>query len=183
MMLKRLIATAALVLPLSMALYAVAEQKCASGAAPDTVKTTVINSKGKTLGNVTLTEADNHGVLVTAELKGLTEGWHAFHIHEKGVCTAPDFKSAGGHFNPEKKAHGFESDHGAHAGDLPNAHVGKDGKLVLQYLAPGVTLKDGPNSLLDADGSAIVLHEKADDYKSDPAGDAGGRVACGAFTK
>ena len=134
---------------------------------------------GKSLGTAALEETPR-GVLITVELAGLPPGEHAFHIHETGKCEAP-FKTAGGHFNPEHHKHGIMAADGAHAGDLPNVFASADGKTHFQALALGVTLKKGaPTSLLDADGSALVVHAKADDLMGDPAGNAGDRIACGA---
>ncbi len=136
------------------------------------------NAQGQKVGEATLAETP-HGVLLTVTITDLPPGTHAFHIHETGACTAP-FKSAGGHFNPAHKQHGVENPQGMHAGDLPNITVPAGGKLNFDAFASGVTLKKGkPNSLLDKDGSALVVHAGADDYKSDPAGNAGDRIACG----
>ena len=113
----------------------------------------------------------------TDRLTGLA-GEHAFHIHAVGKCEPP-FTTAGGHFNPAQHKHGFMSGEG-HAGDMPNLHVPEGGALSIEVLNRDVTLAKGkPNSVFDADGSAIVIHAKADDYKSDPAGNAGDRIACG----
>jgi len=128
-------------------------------------------------GESTLQETP-HGVLLHAVFQNVPQGWHALHIHEIGKCEPPDFKSAGGHFNPDKKEHGYNNPNGYHAGDLPNVYAGPSGKIDVQLLVPSVTLEKGPNSLLDKDGSALVLHEKADDYKTNPAGNAGKRIGC-----
>ena len=109
-------------------------------------------------------------------------GVHAFHIHAVGKCEPPDFKSAGPHFNPDQTRHGIMSPEGPHAGDLPNIHVPADGKLEVEFLNPVVTLSQ-ESALLDEDGSAIVIHAGADDYKTDPAGNAGDRIACGVIAK
>ncbi len=138
---------------------------------------TFINVQGESIGTAAL-KATPNGVLIQAELQNLPEGWHAFHIHETGTCTPPDFASAGGHYNPQGHAHGYKVEGGYHAGDLPNVYVNADGKLTLDVLASHVTLDDGPHGLLDENGSALVIHAKADDYVSQPAGDAGGRIAC-----
>ena len=103
-------------------------------------------------------------------------------MHETGKCEPP-FKTAGGHFNPGKKDHGALLATGAHAGDLPNVFAAADGTLKFELLAPGLTLAAGPNSVFDADGSSVVLHAKADDYRSQPAGDSGDRIACGVLAR
>src|SRR6185295_19332758 len=136
------------------------------------------SANSQPIGEATLTQTP-HGVLVTASLHDVPPGEHGFHIHEKGECTPP-FTSAGGHFNPKKLAHGFENPKGPHAGDRPNVIVPADGKLKVEFLARGVTLEKGkPGSLLDGDGSTLVLHAGQDDYRSDPAGNSGDRIACG----
>jgi superoxide dismutase, Cu-Zn family len=118
-------------------------------------------------------------VLIAVDLHDLKPGTHAIHLHETGKCEGPAFKTAGGHFNPAKKQHGFMTAEGPHAGDLPNIDVGADGKAKAEFIAGDATLAD----LQDADGSALVIHAKNDDYKSQPAGDAGDRVACGVIAK
>ncbi|MEZ5829319.1 MAG: superoxide dismutase family protein, partial [Hyphomicrobiales bacterium] len=134
---------------------------------------------GNQVGTVTLFEAPS-GVLLDVDLTAVPSGDHAFHIHETGKCEAPDFKSAGGHFNPEEDKHGLLNKAGPHAGDMPNIHVPETGKLMIEILNQRIDLNDG---LLDDDGSAIVIHEGPDDYVTDPAGDAGPRIACGVITK
>lgn len=135
------------------------------------------DTDGNEVGKVSLHETPN-GALFDISLKGLPEGTHAFHIHETGKCEPP-FKSAGGHFNPTGAKHGLLQEDGPHAGDFPNIHV-PEGELRVEYLNQRVTLLKGKDgSLLDDDGSAIVIHEGGDDYKTDPAGEAGNRIACG----
>ena len=102
----------------------------------------------------------------------------AFHIHETGRCDPP-FESAGGHLNPEGKKHGKDNPGGPHAGDLPNLEVPDSGRVKLQLDVKGVSIDGGPGALLDGDGAALVIHDGADDYKTDPAGNAGKRLACG----
>ena len=136
------------------------------------------DAQGKTVGRVELVETP-HGVLASVTLTGAAPGEHAFHVHETGKCDAPTFESAGGHFNPRKAQHGFLNAKGPHAGDLPNLHVPSSGQLEFEAFLDGVTLKKGANSLEDADGAALVLHAKPDDHRSDPAGEAGDRIACG----
>lgn len=120
-----------------------------------------------------------HGVLVHAELTGLPPGVHGFHIHTTGACEPP-FQSAGGHFNPSGVKHGILAAEGPHAGDMPNIHVPESGALEIEYLNPMVSLTEGGDGyLLDDDGSAMMIHAGADDYASDPTGNAGDRIACG----
>jgi Cu-Zn family superoxide dismutase len=135
------------------------------------------DAAGKEVGVVQLLETPN-GLLIVVNVDGLTPGPHAIHIHETGKCEPP-FQTAGGHFNPSGKSHGFNSPAGWHAGDLPNIYADAQGSVRVEVFAPGVSLQSGEHRLLDEDGSAFVIHEHADDQKSDPAGDAGGRVACG----
>ena len=136
-------------------------------------------------------DGTNHGVAIVAEGDGkllvdvegigLTPGEHGAHIHMTGTCDAPDFKSAGGHWNPTQKEHGMKNPSGHHLGDFMNLKVGSDGKGVMRAEIPRGTLKTGTNAMFDADGAAFVIHADADDLKSDPAGNAGARIACGVF--
>jgi Cu-Zn family superoxide dismutase len=136
------------------------------------------DGKGQKVGDALL-EQTPHGVLITLDLSRLPPGTHAFHIHETGKCEPP-FKTAGGHFNPTGRKHGIKSEAGEHSGDLPNLTVGEDGRAKVQFVAADVTLRMGEkNSLFDADGSALVIHAGVDDHKTDPAGAAGDRIACG----
>jgi Cu-Zn family superoxide dismutase len=137
---------------------------------------------GQDFGTVSFAETPA-GVLITAELKGLPPGVHGFHLHEKGACT-PDFKAAGGHFNPTGAEHGFMAEGGPHAGDMPNIHVPDSGSLTIEVLDPYISLKEGmEETLFDDDGTAVVIHAGADDYTSQPSGDAGDRIACGVVEK
>ena len=149
--------------------------------AQEPAKADIKDAQGQTIGTATLTETP-HGVLIHTILTKAPAGTHAFHIHQTGACVAP-FTTAGGHFNPAMKQHGITNPMGMHAGDMPNIEVPASGQLTFDVLASGVTLAAGPNSVFDADGSALVLHQTGDDYKSDPAGNAGGRIACGVITK
>src|SRR5215467_3998170 len=123
------------------------------------------------------------GVRVLLDVKNLPPGIKAVHIHEVGRCEAPSFASAGGHFNPTNAQHGFDNPRGPHAGDLPNITVDADGQGHLEYTDPLVNLRTGPASLLEGRGTALVLHEKEDDNRTDPAGDSGVRIACGVVTR
>ncbi len=147
-------------------------------ASAQTANATLKNAEGKDVGTATLAQTP-HGVLVRLSLKGMPAGERAFHIHAVGKCEPP-FASAGGHFNPGGKKHGILVSEGAHAGDMPNLHVPASGELVVEVMNAAVTLeKNRPNSLFHSDGTALVIHAGKDDYRSDPAGDAGGRIACG----
>lgn len=149
-----------------------------SGKTSDMIKAPLINAEGNEIGEVTLTEGKD-GVTIRVVAEGLTPGEHGFHIHEKGECEPPSFESAGGHFNPTNKEHGFENPKGFHLGDLLNIEVDEDGTVDAIVTTAEVTLQKGQeNSILDKDGSTIMVHEKADDYKTDPAGNSGERIAC-----
>lgn len=131
------------------------------------------NLEGDSVGQVQLRETP-HGLIVTGEFSALPAGAHGFHIHAVGECEPP-FQSAGGHFNPDDQQHGMENPQGLHAGDLPNIHVPASGELTVEHFAIGLAL----DQVLDEDGSAMMVHAGADDYETDPAGDAGDRIACG----
>lgn len=145
-----------------------------------TARAALLDARGDTIGMVQLTEAGAGGVLLHVRASDLSPGVHAIHIHQTGRCEAPDFSSAGGHYAPQDRAHGLMHPDGMHAGDLVNLFAHDDGTVELERLARNVTLHDGQeHTLFDGDGSAIVIHAGADDYRSQPSGDAGGRVACG----
>jgi Cu-Zn family superoxide dismutase len=147
-------------------------------AAAQSAKATLKNAEGKEVGRAALTQTPA-GVLIRLTVKGLPAGERAFHIHSVGKCEPP-FTSAGGHFNPGGRKHGLMAADGHHAGDLPNLHVPAGGELIVEVLNPAVTLEKGKaNSLFGPQGTALVIHAGKDDYKTDPTGDAGGRIACG----
>ena len=138
----------------------------------------LMTADGANVGVATFVETAT-GVDISVEVSGLEAGEHGIHIHAVGLCEAPDFTSAGGHFNPFGAEHGFDNPNGPHAGDLPNLEIGEDGTGSLQYTNTLITLGEGEGSLFDEDGSALVIHAGMDDHTTDPAGDSGARVACG----
>jgi Cu-Zn family superoxide dismutase len=136
-------------------------------------------SAGVDAGTATFSEAkDGSSLTIKLELKNLPFGQHAVHIHQNAVCDAPDFKGAGGHFNPDNKQHGVDNPMGHHAGDMPqNVTVGENHSGEATFKVPYLTLAaDAPTSVI---GHSIMIHEKADDMKTDPTGNAGNRIACG----
>lgn len=139
----------------------------------------VKTADGQVLGLVEALETASGQVLVTISLSNVPAGVHAAHFHETGDCSAPDFTSAGGHIAGDAQ-HGIMAEGGPHPGDLPNVTVQDDGAAQLQFFNPRIELE---THLLDEDGAAFVLHAGADDYESQPSGDAGGRIACGVFAK
>jgi superoxide dismutase, Cu-Zn family len=134
--------------------------------------------RGAQVGKATLTDTAE-GVRIAGEVNHLPPGEHGFHIHEKGMCDAPGFQSAGGHYNPAGTDHGGPNTERRHAGDLGNLRVGDDGRAVFDITARGVTLRKGPQSLLDGAGTSLMVHAKGDDLASNPAGNSGDRIACG----
>jgi Cu-Zn family superoxide dismutase len=146
-------------------------------------KVKMVNGDRQEIGEVTVSETPS-GVLIRLDLQRnpakVAPGTHAVHIHEVGQ-SVPPFQSAGAHLNPLKKKHGFLDKQGTHVGDLPNIHVPQDGPLTVEMMIPQVSLTSGRANLVDGDGFALVIHQGADDYKTDPAGDSGNRIACAAI--
>lgn len=134
---------------------------------------------GSWAGVVTISRRSD-GVFLSLAADAPTAGTFGMHLHAVGKCQGPDFASAGGHWNPGMKQHGRDNPMGAHGGDLPNVVAGPDKKLTLEYKLPDIDL-EGAGGLLDADGAALVIHEKADDYRTDPSGNSGKRIICGTF--
>lgn len=138
----------------------------------------LVNDAGKNVGSALIRQVgDDDGILLTLEVNDLSPGWHGLHIHAVGACDdhADHFKKAGGHLADSNEKHGFLNPEGPHKGDLPNIWVHKDGTAKVEIFTEDLDVKD----LKDADGSALMIHEKPDDYTTDPAGDSGTRLACG----
>ncbi len=147
----------------------------AAGASAD-----VRNAVGETRARATATQTGD-SIRVRVEASGVPRGSYAAHIHAVGACTAPDFTSAGPHWNPTGQRHGKNNPAGMHKGDLPNLAVGTDGRGTMEVTIAGARLTGGGMAMMDADGAALVIHAAADDYRTDPTGNAGARMACGVF--
>ena len=155
----------------------------AAAQSPEKAHATFIDAKGQQIGRATLTETAG-GVLINVEISGLPPGEHGFHIHQIGKCDPnTNFDSASSHFSLTDQKHGYNSDGDPHVGDMPNQFVGPDGKLRAHVINPSVTLDDEEGGLFDQDGSALVVHANPDDYHSQPAGQAGARIACAVIEK
>lgn len=148
----------------------------AAAGAGDAVTAVMRDASGRDLGTVTLADAGG-GIALSGTLRGLPPGEHAIHVHTKGECTPP-FETAGGHWNPTGKQHGPDNPQGPHLGDLRNLTVGADSSVAVSGTTPGGSLA-GADTPMDADGAAVMIHAGADDYRTDPSGNAGGRIACG----
>ncbi|PZU56516.1 MAG: superoxide dismutase [Sphingobium sp.] len=144
-------------------------------------KAALLAGDGSAKGEAKVVETPK-GLEVMIHVTGLPAGTHAAHIHTTGACTAPDFTSAGGHWNPTKHQHGKDNPQGMHMGDMPNIVLNEKGEGHLKFTIPGGKLTGGDTPLLDTDGAAVVIHAAADDMKTDPTGNAGGRLACGVLT-
>ena len=140
------------------------------------------DAKGNSVGMAMISAGAKGGISIALDLKGLPPGEHAIHVHAVAKCEPP-FTSAGGHFNQAAKKHGLQNPEGPHAGDMNNFTVAADGTAKATITNPNVTLAEGPNSLFTNGGTALVIHAAADDMKTDPAGNAGDRIACGTIIK
>jgi superoxide dismutase, Cu-Zn family len=168
-----------LMTPLRIATACVMLMPVAATAAGISAATAVLTgADGKTVGRATVTQTTD-GLHVVVSANGLPPGMHGVHIHTTGSCTPPDFKTAGGHWNPTMKQHGKDNPAGMHMGDLPNLNVDPNGNGTVDFVVAGGSLGGGTNALLDSDGASVVVHAGPDDYKTDPAGNSGARIACG----
>lgn len=156
----------------------------AAGAAPVTapgpVQVTLMSAPGTTVGGVLTVSNEGDAVSILGEITGLAPGKeYGFHVHEVGDCSAPDFTSAGGHFNPTKDPHGGPKSKAHHMGDLPNAKADKNGRALVDLTIKGMNLVDKDGAPSDILGKALVVHAMPDDYKTQPSGNSGARIACG----
>jgi Cu-Zn family superoxide dismutase len=150
----------------------------AAGETPQAAATQLRDVGGRTVAAASVTPMGD-ALRVRVEAAALAAGIYGIHVHSVGRCDPPGFESAGPHWNPSNRVHGRDNPRGQHAGDLPNLLVGTDGRGSFEFTIPGASLSGGARRLLDADGAAVVLHARPDDYRTDPSGNSGARIACG----
>jgi superoxide dismutase, Cu-Zn family len=163
---------------------AAGEQEQKNKTPQDSVTVELKNGKGESVGNATLTSLGKEGVRIKLNVKNLPPGQHGIHFHEMAKCEGPNFETAGAHFNPDKKMHGLKNPQGAHAGDMMNFTVRPDGTSTQTITNKFVNLgNNGGTALFGGNGTALVIHAKADDQKTDPSGNSGDRIACGVVSR
>lgn len=138
------------------------------------------DASGRTMGTATASQSGD-GIRVRIEAVNMPAGAHGAHVHMTGQCVAPGFESAGGHWNPTEQQHGKDNPAGMHKGDMPNILIGTNGSGTLEYTIPNAWVSGSSDAMLDEDGAAIVIHAGPDDYRSEPSGNSGARIACGVF--
>lgn len=157
---------------------------CATGAnsaSPPVAHAEIVNASGQAAGTAVITQSDG-GLVLKLDLSGLEPGVHGMHLHTTGTCEGPAFTSAGAHLNPHHKMHGSENPQGSHLGDLPNITVGPDGRATAT-VPMKTSAAELEAFLFDADGTAVVVHASPDDYRTDPSGNSGNRIACGVLRR
>jgi len=166
----------------AMLAFALSSAYAKGNKGPKPVTVNLQNGQGKSVGTAVLSAAP-HGTKIKLNVHNLSAGEHAIHVHQTAKCDGPDFKTAGAHFNPDGKKHGLDNPEGPHAGDIPNFTADAKGKSKATVIAPNVTLADDSHSVFTGGGTALVIHAKPDDNKTDPSGNSGDRIACGVITK
>lgn len=171
-------------LAMSACLFASAAAANAGGsrAARDDVEAALFDARGVVVGSAEIKQRASHTLRLELEVEGMAPGTKGLHIHAVGQCTGPAFTSAGPHWNPHGRQHGRDNPAGAHSGDLPNLVVKANGRGSLVFDLAGAHLH-GPGGLMDEDGAALVIHAGPDDYRTDPTGNSGERIACGVFQR